>query len=166
MITNYLKIAWRHMTRHRGYAIINVLGLTLGITCCLFIFLWVRDEESVDHYNAKDLYIVYETVKDDGQVWGTYTTPRRLIDSTHLGYIMEDAPKAVPEIQKLACYRTGYELPWGFPESLKVGEKVLKADGSRAGKDFVKMFGLPLAAGDPATVLNDIHNIVLSRRVA
>jgi hypothetical protein len=48
MIKSYVKIAWRNMTRHRGFALINVLGLTLGITCCLFISLWVGDEESVD----------------------------------------------------------------------------------------------------------------------
>ena len=58
MIKNYLKIAWRHMTRHRGYATINVLGLTLGITCCLFISLWVGDEESIDHFKERNIYNV------------------------------------------------------------------------------------------------------------
>jgi len=41
MLKSYLTIAWRNIIRHKGYAAINVLGLAMGITCCLFILLWV-----------------------------------------------------------------------------------------------------------------------------
>lgn len=166
MIKNYLKIAWRHMTRHRGYAIINVLGLTLGITCCLFIFLWVRDERQVDNYGRNDLYTVYETVKADGHTTGSYTTPRNFPDSHHVHYYVEDAKQVIPGIRNVACYATGYELPWGYPASLRVGDKVLKENGARAGADFFKMFGFPLVEGDPETVLKDRYGIVLTRKTA
>ena len=166
MIKNYLKIAWRNMTRHRGYALINVLGLTLGITCCLFISLWVGDEESVDHFKGRNIYTVFETVKGEGQTFGTYTTPMRVIDSTHYAYYLEDVRSAVPEITNVVCYQTGYELPWGHPETLQVGEKILKLNAARAGEGFFRLFGLPLLEGDTATVLKDMHGIVLSRRTA
>jgi hypothetical protein len=52
MLVNYLKIAWRTILRHKGYAAINLLGLALGMTCCLFILLWVRDEKSIDNFHA------------------------------------------------------------------------------------------------------------------
>ena len=68
---SYLKIAWRNMTRQQGLCLINVLGLTLGITCCLFISLWVGDEESVDHFKGRNIYTVFETVNSDGQTYGT-----------------------------------------------------------------------------------------------
>jgi putative ABC transport system permease protein len=166
MIKNYLTIAWRHMTRHRGYALINVLGLTLGITCCLFISLWVGDEESVDRFTGKNIYTVFETIKGDGQTYGTYTTPGRRIDSTHFSYYLEDVGSAVPDVRNVVCYATGYELPWGHPETLQVGEKILKLDGARAGADFFRLFGLPLVEGDAATVLKDMHGMALSRRTA
>jgi putative ABC transport system permease protein len=166
MIKNYLKIAWRHMTRHRGYALINVLGLTLGITCCLFISLWVGDEESVDHFKGRNIYNVFETVKGDGQTFASFTTPGRMIDSTHYAYYLEDVKRAVPEVKNVVCYATGYELPWGHPETLQVGEKILKLNGARAGEGFFRLFGLPLVEGDTATVLKDMHGIALSRRTA
>jgi putative ABC transport system permease protein len=166
MIKNYLKIAWRNMTRHRGYALINVLGLTLGVTCCLFISLWVGDEESVDHFKGRNIYTVFETIKGDGQTYGTYTTPAHRTDSTHYAYYLEDVRRAVPEVTNVVCYTTGYELPWGHPETLQVGEKILKLNGARAGEGFFRLFGLPLLEGDTATVLKDMHGMALSRRTA
>lgn len=51
MLKSYFTVAWRNIIRHKGYATINTLGLALGITCCIFIFLWIRDERSVDTGN-------------------------------------------------------------------------------------------------------------------
>lgn len=42
MIRNYLLIAWRNVIRHKTHTAINVIGLALGMTCCLFILLWFR----------------------------------------------------------------------------------------------------------------------------
>ncbi len=166
MIKNFLKIAWRHMVRHRGYAVINVLGLTMGITCCLFIFLWVRDERQFDNFGRKDIYTAYVTVNADGQTRGGYTTPNYVIDTVHARFYIEDAPRAVPEIKHLANYCIGYELPWGHPESLQVGDKIVKKNGIRAGEDFFKIFGFPLVEGDPETALKDMYGIVLTRKTA
>ena len=166
MIKNFLKIAWRHMTRHRGYAIINILGLTMGITCCLFIFLWVRDERQFDNFGRKDIYTTYVTINADGQTRGGYTTPNYIFDSIHARFYIEDAPRAVPEIKHLANYLVGYELPWGYPESLQVGDKIVKKNGVRVGEDFFKIFGFPLVEGDPKTALKDMYGIVLTRKTA
>src|SRR3978361_445057 len=53
MIKNYIKIAWRNLTRNKGFALTNLLGLTIGITCTIFIFLWVNDEITFDKVNTK-----------------------------------------------------------------------------------------------------------------
>ena len=166
MIRNYLKVAWRHLTRQKGYSTILVLGLTLGITCCLLIFLWVMDEKNVDQFPGRDIYTVYQTVSAEGKADGTYTTPGGTADTGHFVFYLEDARKAVPAIKHLALYVTGYELPWGYPESLQVGDKVLKFNGSRAGEDFFSLFGFPLLQGRPETALKDLHSIVLSRKAA
>ena len=69
MIRNYLLIAWRNVMRHKTHTAINVIGLALGMTCCLFIFLWVQDETGIDnfHQNGKNLYMVYQTVTANGK---------------------------------------------------------------------------------------------------
>ena len=62
---------------------------------------------------------------------------------------------AVPQVKRQVYYATGYELPWGHPETFQFGEKKLKLEGSRAGKDFFKMFSYPLIAGNPASALSE-----------
>jgi putative ABC transport system permease protein len=51
MIRNFIKTAWRNIIRYKVNTVINVTGLALGMTCCLFIFLWVRDEKSIDNFH-------------------------------------------------------------------------------------------------------------------
>src|SRR5688572_12475837 len=53
MIRNYLKTALRNLSRNRGYALINVFGLAVGIAACLLIFLVVRFETSFDKFHSK-----------------------------------------------------------------------------------------------------------------
>jgi len=53
MVKNYLKIALRNVMKHKGYSFLNVMGLTIGITCFTLIMLWVRDELNYDRYHEK-----------------------------------------------------------------------------------------------------------------
>ena len=167
MLKNYLKIAWRNISHHKLHTAINVSGLALGMTCCLFIFLWVRDEKSIDNFHAhgKDIYTLYQTVSSDGKVDGSYSLPLAYGNGRPT-YLLEDLNAAVPEVKAATFYKTGYELPWGHPESFRAGEKILKMEGSRAGKDFFKVFSYPLIAGDRESVLKEIGNIALSRKMA
>lgn len=52
MIANHLKIAWRNLMRNRGFTIINVLGLTIGLVCFMLILLYIQDEMSYDKWQA------------------------------------------------------------------------------------------------------------------
>jgi len=51
MLKNLLKTAVRHMLKHFGYSILNILGLTLGISSALFLIIYVADEVSYDRYH-------------------------------------------------------------------------------------------------------------------
>ena len=53
MLRNYLTIAYRQLLRHKGYSLINILGLAVGIACCLIILLYVQDELSFDNFHEK-----------------------------------------------------------------------------------------------------------------
>ena len=167
MLKSYFTVAWRNITRHKVYATINTLGLALGITCCIFIFLWVRDEKGIDnfHANGKDLYTVYQRVTYNGRANGNYQTPVR-IDTNHFTFLLKDISKAVPEVKSFALYVPGYILPWGHAETFQVGDKLVKLEGSRAGENFFNMFSFPLLEGTPSTALKDIYGIAISRKMA
>jgi ABC-type antimicrobial peptide transport system permease subunit len=171
MIKNYLKVAWRNITRNKIYTTINVLGLALGISCCLFILLWVQDEKGVDNFHRKgeNLFSIYKTVTANGKVEGDYFTPLRLYkdgDAFNVAFVLEDLKQAVPEVKYQAFYTTGYELPWGHPETFQVGDKKLKLEGARAGEDFFKMFSYPLIEGSAERALKDVNGIAISRKMA
>ena len=53
MIKNYLKIAFRSLWRSKTHSLINILGLGLGIACCILIVLYVKDEWTFDNFHSK-----------------------------------------------------------------------------------------------------------------
>ncbi len=63
MLKNYFKIAFRNLKKHKLYSFINILSLTVGITCCILIFLYVKQELSYDSYfkNAENIYRITTT---------------------------------------------------------------------------------------------------------
>ena len=69
MLRNYFKTAWRNLVRDKGFSMINIMGLALGVTCSLLITLWVVDEKNIDsfHTNSKQLFQVYERNHYDGK---------------------------------------------------------------------------------------------------
>ncbi len=68
MFNNYLKIALRNIFKHKGYSLINIIGLAIGMACCLLILLYVQDELSYDRYheNVDRIYRVIEEVRLEG----------------------------------------------------------------------------------------------------
>jgi hypothetical protein len=69
MLQNYLITALRNFTRHKLYSFINIAGLTVGLTCAIFIILFVRDELSYDRWipGTENLYRVEWTVLNQDQ---------------------------------------------------------------------------------------------------
>lgn len=167
MFRHYLTVTTRNLIRQKVFSFINVVGLALGMTCCLFILLWVKDEKSIDnfHANGRKLYNVYQTVNNNNVVTGSYATTVRY--NKNGGYLpIADIKQAVPEVENITFYATGYELPWGYPETFQVGERIHKLEGSRAGEEFLNMFSFPVIAGDRKTALADISSIAISRKMA
>ena len=48
MLKNYILIAVRNLRKHRAFSLINILGLSLGLACCLLLTLYIQDEYSYD----------------------------------------------------------------------------------------------------------------------
>jgi putative ABC transport system permease protein len=69
MIKNYLKIAWRNIWRNKSFSFLNILGLTAGTVCCLYILLYVNDQYGYDthHHEAESLYRVRTIIEPRGE---------------------------------------------------------------------------------------------------
>ena len=80
MISNYFKVALRYLMRNKGYTVINILGLAIGITCCVLIMLFVRSEWSYDRFHSKAdrIYRVWLQEIYEGQTFTNTITPFRL----------------------------------------------------------------------------------------
>jgi len=167
MIRNYLTIARRNLSNHKTFSALNILGLVLSMTSSLLIFLWIQDELAVDNFHADNdrLYTIYQTIEANGQLGGSYSTPvRSNADGPYLP--IEGMADAVPEIENMVYYATGYELPWGHPETFQVGDNIHKLEGSRASQAFFSMFNYPLIAGNAKTALAKKNSIAISETMA
>ena len=83
MIRNFFTVALRNFLRHRFYSVINVFGLASGLTCALFIFLWVRDEWQTDkfHKDADHIFRIVTNLSGEGSDVITWTiTPGPMAD--------------------------------------------------------------------------------------
>ncbi len=84
MFKSYIKMAYRNILRYKGYSIINIAGLTVGMACFILIFLWSYDELNYDtfHTHSKELYRIILKKADDpgdpGVPSAPYILPRIL----------------------------------------------------------------------------------------
>src|SRR5205809_7993520 len=76
MFKNYLKTAWRFLLKNKTFSFINILGLAIGTLCCLYIVLYVEDQNSYDKYykNAQDIYRITTTTSFSGDKHDMATT--------------------------------------------------------------------------------------------
>jgi len=150
---NYIRTAWRNTVRNKTFSILNILGLTLGLTCSLFIFLWVKDEAGMDNYhpNAPFIYNVYERVFSDGKLETGRSTPGRLA---------RELKRKVQEIK----YATGFNERG---QSLfEANNRIMKMTGDCADSDYFKMFNYPMIEGTANSALNGPDDIAISRKMA
>lgn len=78
MLKNYFKIAWRNILKKKVYSIINIVGLGVGMACCVLIFMFVQDELSYDNYHEKGdrIYrVTHGTKSPEGKTEGSEAYP-------------------------------------------------------------------------------------------
>jgi len=153
MLKSYLTIIWRNLRKDRQFALLNLLGLSVGLACTLLIGLWIFDELHVDKYNEKDdrLY----------QVMANFRTAAGINTGTHTSGILAPAlKKELPEVESAV---TVFPSSWFTSKAgVTVGDKHLKADGQYVSKDYFNVFTCPLLAGDRNRLFADKHSVVVS----
>jgi ABC-type antimicrobial peptide transport system permease subunit len=157
MYRNYFKITCRNLIRNKVFSIINIAGLGLGMACGMLIFLWVKDEYSVDafHKSKAQLYQVYERVISSGKTEAGNATQ---------GLLAEELKSQIPDIHYAASLDEA-TMP-GASNTFEVNGKVDKMAGKYAGQDFLRMFSYPLIEGSVAGALEMPGSIVISRKMA
>lgn len=153
MLKNYFKTAFRNLLRNKTYGLLNIAGLSVGITCAALIFLWVENELTFDHHfeNRDYLYKIMENQTYDGKTYTFGATPGPL------------APAMKTEIPgvKNTC-----RTDWGTRLLFSKGDKNIYEPGLYCDPSFFKMFHSDFIKGDPDKAFAQLYSVVITEKMA
>lgn len=153
MLRNFFIVTVRSFFRQKFYSFINVLGLTSGLACTLFIYLWINDEVSKDkfHQDVGHIYQIVTNIKWDGEMITWESTP---------GPLADEIKSNIAEVSAVARFSNdGEQL---FTE----GESNFLERGYFADSDFFKVFSFPIVKGNTTAPLSQKSDVVISARLA
>ncbi|MCJ7581221.1 MAG: ABC transporter permease [Candidatus Aminicenantes bacterium] len=151
LLWNIFKITLRRIKRHKGYSLINISGLAIGLTCCILIFLWVQRELSFDrfHANADRIYRVLSVWPEDSEYGPQGPGP--------LGPTLKSE---YPDIVNVARLFDSPSRPLRHEDTV-FHIKTLGVDPS-----FLEIFSFPFIRGDLTSSFEDPKFIVLTEETA
>ena len=146
----------RYFKRNKSSFIINLTGLSIGLSCTLLIYLWVSDELNVDKFHEKDqqLYSVIQNIELTGEISTLEVGPNPV------------AKTLVAEMPEVESAVSVFEIQVFGKPNLSYKEKKIKANCIYAGDAFFSIFSYNLLHGDPSQALSDINSIVISDEIA
>ncbi|HEX6226298.1 MAG TPA: FtsX-like permease family protein [Chryseolinea sp.] len=156
MLSNILLVSLRNLLKNRGYTMLHILGLTLGITCALFITLYVVDETGYDDFHLKKerIHRIVTTIVEDGK-------------ESH--YPNTQVPMAVALVSKYTAIEKAVRFLTAGRELFENPERGLKFYEEKfffADAPVFEVFTFPLISGDPRTVLVQPNAAVLTQTTA
>ncbi|GAB5517827.1 MAG: ABC transporter permease [Rhodothermales bacterium] len=154
MLHNYLRIALRTLRQQKGYTLINVGGLALGLACTFLIVVHIQHELSYDtfHAQSEDLYRLIRERTNGAETWRQANTTA--------GITPEVLDLGLPEIQHIA--RIDDRNPYFYTEGqVHNVHGVMYVDAA-----FLDMFSFELQRGTPTTVLRDPFSIIVTKSEA
>jgi putative ABC transport system permease protein len=152
MLKNYLKIAWRNIVGNPLFSAINIIGLSIGLACCIIITLFVRYELSYDKHwdNSDRIYRVTRDFFGNNLKLAAVAPP--------IAPLMK---QDFPEIEDIVRILQTGGITLSRGDLRIVEEKIVIAD-----PNIFEFFNLEFVSGDPATALARPTDVVLSRRAA
>ncbi|MGN6341554.1 MAG: ABC transporter permease [Ginsengibacter sp.] len=156
MIKNYFKIAFRNITRHKGFSFINIAGLTLGFTACILIGLFVWDENQYDKFlpDGDQVYRVYNHYTNNEGSEDRAPAPPMFATTLKQDF---------PEVEQTARVLMQPENKTLFEAGNK---KIYEQDGYYVDSTYFDVFPLTFRYGTPLKALNDPSSIVISENMA
>ena len=155
MFKNYFKTAWRSVWKNKTFSSINVIGLTIGLACCLLIALYIQNELSYDKFQVKGNRIarVIMQYSFDGSTEsnaGNFTSVR----------VASIFPRTFPEVES-AIKMTEYSRVVKYDDKLFNEKKFMYADSN-----FFKIFSFKLLKGNSQTALSKPYDVLLTASTA
>lgn len=151
MFKNYVKIAWRNITKRYSYTAVNITGLAVGIAFILLIGSYAWNELEVNHNlrNIDNQYIIQSK-------WGDAST----FDLTTVGALARSLKDLYPNLIE-NYYR------WdGFSSNVSKGDKVFREDIQIGDSTLLSMYDIPLIYGNAQTALSDPYSAVITEETA
>lgn len=150
MVKNIFKTALRVFWRERAYSVMNILGLTVGITASVLLLLYVQSEKSVNKFH-KDIDQIYQVMSHQ-----TYEGRIRTFNETP-GPLVTTFKDEMPEIEYMAAYS------WPMDISIRVEERGFREAGRFASEDFFKIFDVDFIEGQNENTLIEPTAVYISK---
>ncbi|MEQ9377470.1 MAG: ABC transporter permease [Imperialibacter sp.] len=154
MLKNYFKVAIRNLLRHKAYSLINILGLSIGLTCCLLLFIYVQDELSYDKFHTKSDRIYRLKYEING--FNLARSPLPI--APHLTEFFPEIENAARLYNRDASVEVRDEA--GNKKQFEEN-RVFFADST-----IQDIFSFNYVAGNPKTMLKSPYSVVLVEEVA
>lgn len=158
MLQNNFKIACRTLIKDRQFTVLNLFGLATGLACALLIFLWVRDELSIDKFNQRDgdLYQVLQNIPLGDKGITTIEATPALLSKTLVEKMpeVEDAASVVPVFW------------FGSKGVISSGNNKIKANEQYVTSNFFSVFSYELLHGNREKALTAKTSVVISDELA
>ncbi|MBY0436151.1 MAG: ABC transporter permease [Cyclobacteriaceae bacterium] len=154
MFKNYFLIAFRNIRKHAFYSSINIIGLAVGVTACLFIILYVADELSYDSFH-KDTDNIFR-IGLHGKIAGQEINTANSCPPLAAALISQ-----IPGVESAIRLNRRNNMVFKNGDKAFTEDKVLVADSN-----FFEFFSFKLLEGDPATALKEPNSVVLTPALA
>ncbi|MBO3700411.1 ABC transporter permease [Roseivirga sp. E12] len=159
MLKNMFKIAWRNAKRQKQFTLLNVLGLSIGITACLLIGLYAQDEMSYDKFHEKGdrIYRINQSM-----IWGDWNDQFASTGPNLAVALKTDLPEfeQVTRIHESGDQIVTYKPHNGRQRTFNEREFYI------AEENFFDIFSFNLLEGDPKTALKNPSSIVITKEMA
>lgn len=153
MVRHNFRLSWRLLLKNKGYSLINIGGLALGMAVAMLITLWIKDELRFDafHDRLDQLYQVKRHVHSGNEIQTSETVTWNIAGELEANY---------PEVEQMAVTTAPQEL------ITRIGELSYRETGLFATPGFLKLFSWELLQGKAAEALQDPGSILISSTLA
>jgi len=162
MLKNYLKIAWRNLAKNKIFSFINIFGLSVGLTCCILLSLYIYHEISYDKYhkNADRIFRLGTVFIDQG------VAEPGANSSAPLGkMIQQEYPEVEASARLLNLFRDDKTLFQVTGDDSKL-RSFYETKGFLADSNFFQILTYHFKEGDPKTALLEPNSVVINEEIA
>lgn len=153
MLKNFFLTAWRSLRKNASASLLNIFGLSAGMTAAVLIFLWVSNEMSYDRYHPDASHIYRVTTRLTIAKWTWESSPY---------WLAAPITTRIPEVSSLACFHTG-----SADTKVRVGNDLYSEPHcAYIDTSWFSLFHYDFLRGDPAGFFRHPFNVLLTRSKA